>query len=98
VKYSPDFFEASYFDFNSAAYRIATGDAWALIGPKGAGKSVSFEYLKLKWQGNPQKFLMQWDLASFPVDLENFGFIVFAVLLVAWAVSYITWRARRSTV
>ncbi|MHB1172350.1 MAG: HoxN/HupN/NixA family nickel/cobalt transporter [Lacisediminihabitans sp.] len=31
-------------------------------------------------------------------DLENFGFIVFGVFLVAWAVSYITWRARRSAV
>jgi high-affinity nickel-transport protein len=30
-------------------------------------------------------------------DLEDFGFIIFAVLLVAWLVSYLTWRTRRST-
>jgi high-affinity nickel-transport protein len=30
-------------------------------------------------------------------DLEDFGFIILAVLLVAWLVSYLTWRNRRST-
>jgi high-affinity nickel-transport protein len=30
-------------------------------------------------------------------DLEDFGFIILAVLLVAWLVSYLTWRTRRST-
>jgi high-affinity nickel-transport protein len=30
-------------------------------------------------------------------DLEDFGFIILVVLLVAWLVSYLTWRTRRST-
>lgn len=60
-------FQRSYFDFKDAAYRIAAGDAWALVGPKGAGKSAALEYLRITWAPDPMKFLDRWELGDFPV-------------------------------
>ncbi|MEY9853503.1 energy-coupling factor transporter ATP-binding protein EcfA2 [Leifsonia sp. EB41] len=64
---SPELLKSGYFDFQQAAYKIALGHAWLLIGPKGAGKSASFEHLALLWESSPMKFLSRWELGSFPV-------------------------------
>ena len=63
----PEMLSAGYFDFRSAAYRVAQGEAWAVVGSKGAGKSATFEHLKLLWDPQPDKFLLEWNLGSFPV-------------------------------
>lgn len=42
----PDLLVAGFFDYREAAYGIACGDTWLLLGPKGAGKSAVLEHLK----------------------------------------------------
>lgn len=66
-KVSPDLLMAGYFDFETAAYRVSTGEAWVLVGPKGAGKSACIEHLRLMWADRPDRFLSRWELGSFPV-------------------------------
>lgn len=65
---SPNLLVDGFYDFENAAYRIASGDGWVLIGPKGSGKSASFEHLALKWGSVPNRHLTRWELASFPVS------------------------------
>lgn len=65
---SPDLLLGGYYDFQQAAYRIASGNAWVVVGPKGAGKSAALEHLGLMWDANPEKFLQRWELGSFPVS------------------------------
>lgn len=62
-----EFFHASFYDFKQAATRIRQRDAWALVGPKGAGKTAVIEWLALEWAGNPLKFIDRWNLGDFPV-------------------------------
>lgn len=57
----------AYYDLNGAALRITTGDAWALLGPKGSGKSYVFEYLDEAWANDFDRFVSRWDLDGFPV-------------------------------
>lgn len=64
---SPDMLLGGYYDFKSAAYRVAQGEAWAVVGSKGAGKTATFAHLDLLWADQPQRFLLEWDLGSFPV-------------------------------
>lgn len=63
----PGMLMAGYYDFRSAAYRVAQGEAWAIVGSKGAGKTATFSHLDLLWQDQPERFLLEWDLGSFPV-------------------------------
>lgn len=65
---APDLLINGYFDYRDAAYRVAQGEAWALIGPKGAGKSAALEHLSLLWDSQPEKFMNIWDLGGFPVS------------------------------
>jgi hypothetical protein len=67
AKRAPELLLQGFFDFENAAYDVASGQAWVLIGPKGAGKSACLEHLGLTWAGNHDRFLSRWDLASFPV-------------------------------
>ncbi|TFB88230.1 hypothetical protein E3O44_06030 [Cryobacterium algoricola] len=67
ARVSPDLLLSGYHDFQQAAYRIARGTAWVVVGPKGAGKTASIEHLDLMWRTDEMKFLEKWDLASFPV-------------------------------
>lgn len=67
AKRAPDLLINGYFDFENAAYDVASGQAWVLIGPKGAGKSACLEHLGLIWRGQHDRFLSRWDLGSFPV-------------------------------
>lgn len=64
---SPELLRSGYYDFEKAAYRIARGEGWVLVGPKGAGKTASIEHLNLLWDGRHDCFLDRWELASFPV-------------------------------
>jgi len=57
-----------YFDFKDAAYRVAQGEAWAVVGSKGSGKTATFSHLDLLWAEHPERFLLQWNLGSFPVS------------------------------
>jgi predicted AAA+ superfamily ATPase len=43
----PELFVKSFYDLRNAVDRITNGDAYLLIGPKGAGKSSYIEYLRL---------------------------------------------------
>lgn len=63
----PDMLKTGYYDFRSAAYRVAQGEAWAIVGSKGAGKTATFSHLELLWESQPERFLLEWDLGSFPV-------------------------------
>lgn len=56
-----------YLDYRDAVYRISSGQAWFILGPKGAGKSAVFEHMRLKWDGYYDRFLTPWDLRGFPV-------------------------------
>lgn len=67
AKRAPELLLQGFFDFENAAYDVASGQAWVLIGPKGAGKSACLEHLRLAWEGNHDRFLSRWDLGSFPV-------------------------------
>lgn len=64
---APNLLKEGYFDFENAAYDVASGQAWVLIGPKGAGKSACLEHLRLEWVDRHDRFLARWDLKSFPV-------------------------------
>lgn len=64
---APELLRAGYYDFENAAYDVASGQAWVLIGPKGAGKSACLEHLRLEWEGQSNKFMSRWDIGSFPV-------------------------------
>jgi hypothetical protein len=67
-----DLFRGGYYDFKEAATRVRQREAWALIGPKGAGKTAVLEYLRLEWEGNPLRFVDRWNLGQFPVaDVTN---------------------------
>jgi hypothetical protein len=67
AKSAPKLLLEGFFDFENAAYDVASGHAWVLIGPKGAGKSACLEHLRLTWQNQHDRFLSRWDLGSFPV-------------------------------
>ncbi|MDP9380745.1 MAG: hypothetical protein M3Q29_11465 [Chloroflexota bacterium] len=64
----PELLLAGFYDYREAAYGIATGATWLLLGPKGAGKSAVFEHLRLEWQARWDRFLTIWDLRDFPVN------------------------------
>lgn len=64
---APELLLDGFFDFEQAAYDVASGHAWVLIGPKGAGKSACLEHLRLSWENDHSRFLSRWDLGSFPV-------------------------------
>lgn len=63
----PDLLLAGFYDYREAAYGIASGQIWILLGPKGAGKSAVLEHLRLLWQPRHDRFFTSWDLRSFPV-------------------------------
>lgn len=65
---SPELLRDGYVDFRSAAYAIATRNAWVLLGPKGAGKSTVLEHLRLIWQDREDRFMTYWELDAFPVN------------------------------
>lgn len=70
----PELLLNGYFDYREAAYGIETRNLWLLLGPKGSGKTAVLEHIRLKWQGDPNRFFMLWDLAGFPVnDVTGFG-------------------------
>lgn len=64
----PDLLLGGFYDYREAAYGIATGATWLLLGPKGAGKSAVFEHLRLEWRDRWDRFLTLWDLRDFPVN------------------------------
>lgn len=64
----PDLLLNGFYDYREAAYGIASGQIWVLLGPKGAGKSAVLEHLRLLWQGRHDRFFTLWDLRSFPVS------------------------------
>ncbi|MDX6245860.1 MAG: hypothetical protein QOE76_3583 [Frankiales bacterium] len=64
----PDLLLEGFYDYRQAAYGIATGQIWLLLGPKGAGKSAVLEHLRLSWQPRYDRFFDYWDLRSFPVN------------------------------
>ncbi|WP_353988509.1 P-loop ATPase, Sll1717 family [Ruicaihuangia caeni] len=63
----PELLLEGYLDYNQAVYKMASGLAWYILGPKGAGKSAVFEHLRLKWAGRHDRFFGVWDLRGFPV-------------------------------
>lgn len=64
----PDLLRLGYYDYREAAYAVASGSAFILLGPKGSGKSAVLEHLRLKWQDRWDHFLQRWDLRGFPVS------------------------------
>jgi energy-coupling factor transporter ATP-binding protein EcfA2 len=64
----PELLLAGFYDYREAAYGIAGGRIWLLLGPKGAGKSAVLEHLKLSWRDRYDRFFDYWDLRSFPVN------------------------------
>lgn len=64
----PDLLLQGFYDYREAAYGIASGNTWLLLGPKGAGKSAVLEHLKLTWVDRYDRFFDYWDLRSFPVN------------------------------
>lgn len=56
-----------YYDHKALARRISAGSAWLVIGPKGSGKSASFEHLRLDWHSSPVHFFSLWQLGGWPV-------------------------------
>ena len=56
-----------FYDYREAAYGISAGEVWLLLGPKGAGKTAVLEHLRLQWEDQWNKFLVYWDLRTFPV-------------------------------
>ncbi len=64
----PELLREGFYDYREAAYGIATGATWLLLGPKGAGKSAVFEHLRLEWRDRWDRFLTLWDLRDFPVN------------------------------
>jgi hypothetical protein len=63
----PELLLAGFHDYREAAYGIAAGQIWILLGPKGAGKSAVLEHLRLEWATRFDRFFTPWDLRSFPV-------------------------------
>lgn len=64
----PDLLRDGYYDYREAAYGVATGSAFILLGPKGSGKSAVLEHLRLRWEDQWDHFLSRWDLRGFPVS------------------------------
>lgn len=72
ARQSPKLLMEGYFDFQDASRRITTGDAWMIVGPKGAGKSAVFEHLRLMWHDDPLKFFNVWQINHTPIfDVLN---------------------------
>ena len=65
--YDPRLLIDGYFDYREAAYGIASGDVWFLLGIKGAGKSAVLEHLRLTWADHWDRFIDVWNLQDFPV-------------------------------
>jgi len=64
----PDLLRDGYYDYREAAYGVASGSAFVLLGPKGSGKSAVLEHLRLRWEGEWDRFITRWDLRGFPVS------------------------------
>jgi hypothetical protein len=64
---APNLLQAGYYDHKEAAYKLATGAAYFVIGRKGSGKSAALGHLALKWENRADRFLTSWDLGSFPL-------------------------------
>ncbi|MDQ1104820.1 P-loop ATPase, Sll1717 family [Nocardioides zeae] len=64
----PDLLREGYYDYREAAYAVASGSAFVLLGPKGSGKSAVLEHLRLRWADQWDHFLQRWDLRGFPVS------------------------------
>ncbi|WP_345516054.1 P-loop ATPase, Sll1717 family [Phytohabitans houttuyneae] len=60
----PLYFVNSFLDHSGVAKRICEGDAYLLIGPKGAGKSSYVEYLRLQAPEASQFFIRREDLGE----------------------------------
>lgn len=67
-KRAPKLLLDGYFDYQQAAYRLATGEAWFIVGRKGSGKSAALEHIGLLWDKQPTNLLTEWDLGSFPIS------------------------------
>ncbi|WP_201408833.1 hypothetical protein KN248_002495 [Mycobacterium paraintracellulare] len=64
----PDLLTDGYFDYREAAYGVSSLRTWALLGPKGSGKSAVLKNLELSWQERYDRFFTNWNLGSFPVN------------------------------
>lgn len=61
---NPEMFVKGFYDRRNLVQRLRTGDAFLLIGPKGAGKSSYVEYLGLRWKNDVQNFIKREDLGD----------------------------------
>jgi len=61
-----------FYDHRDAVQQLEAGDAFLLLGLKGAGKSAVFEHLRLKYDSSSQLHFDYWDLSNFPIaDVRN---------------------------
>ena len=68
----PQLFLRGYYDLAESTSKIELGDAFLLIGPKGAGKSSFVEYLRLKAEETPHSaFVVRRDLGELRGALKN---------------------------
>lgn len=67
---NPSYFVEGYYDVGDARRRIDGGDAFLLIGPKGAGKTSYIEYLKLTSDGH-NAFIRTQDLGDLRGGLKD---------------------------
>jgi hypothetical protein len=68
----PDLLTVGYFDYREAAYGVSSLRTWALLGPKGSGKSAVLKNLELSWAERYDRFFTNWNLGTFPVnDVAN---------------------------
>jgi hypothetical protein len=65
--HDPDLLLRGYLDYRESVYKMSSGLAWYILGPKGAGKSAVFEHIRLKWADRYDRFFVPWDLRGFPV-------------------------------
>lgn len=61
---NPDLFVTGFYDRRDLLSRLQSGDAFLIIGPKGAGKSSYVEYLRLKAANIAQDFVKREDLGD----------------------------------
>ncbi len=64
----PSLLTDGYFDYRDAAYGVKSLRTWALLGPKGSGKSAVLKHIELSWANRYDRFFTYWSLSSFPVN------------------------------
>jgi len=67
ASHDPELLLQGYLDYRESVYKMSSGIAWYILGPKGAGKSAVFEHVRLKWEDRDDRFFVPWDLRGFPV-------------------------------